>query len=161
MGTIRVSAEHRVDAPAETVYAYLADMREHHPRFLPPAFSDFEVESGGVGAGTVTRFKVTAGGRSREYRMQVAEPDPGRVLTESDTNSSLVTSFTVTPDGGASRVLISTTWQGAGGIGGFFERLFAPRAMRGIYEDELERLNAYAREHGAAGVQRAQGSVGD
>ncbi len=132
MGTIHVSAERIVDASAETVYGYLADMREHHRRILPPAFSDFEVESGGVGAGTVTRFKVTAGGRSREYRMEVAEPEPGRVLTESDTNSSLVTSFTVTPEGDASRVLISTTWEGAGGVGGLFERLFAPRVMRGI-----------------------------
>ena len=42
-------------------------------------------------------------------------------------------------------VRISTTWEGAGGIGGFFERVFAPRAMRGIYGDELERLDAYAR----------------
>jgi hypothetical protein len=142
---IHVSAEGAVDAPAETVYGYLADMREHHPRFLPPAFSDFEVEAGGVGAGTITRFKLTAGGRTREYRMQVAEPEPGRVLTESDTSSSLVTTFTVTPDGDASRVLISTTWEGAAGVGGLFERLFAPRVMRGIYVDELGRLNAYAR----------------
>lgn len=149
MGTIHVSAERAVDAPAETVYGYLADMHEHHPRFLPPAFSDFKVEFGGVGAGTITRFKVTAGGRSREYRMQVAEPEPGRVLTESDTNSSLVTTFTVTPENAASRVRISTTWEGAGGIGGFFERLFAPRVMRGIYVDELERLNAYARDPAA------------
>jgi hypothetical protein len=145
MGIIRVSAEGAVDAPAETVYGYLADMREHHPRFLPPAFSDFDVEAGGVGAGTITRFKLTAGGRTREYRMQVAEPEPGRVLTESDTSSSLVTTFTVTPDGDASRVLISTTWEGAAGVGGLFERLFAPRVMRGIYVDELGRLNAYAR----------------
>ena len=150
MATIHVSAEGTVDAPAETVYGYLADMREHHPRFLPPAFSDFEVEAGGVGAGTITRFKVTAGGRSREYRMKVAEPEPGRVLTESDTNSSLVTTFTVTPEGPTSRVQISTHWEGAGGIGGFFERLFAPRVMRGIYADELERLNAYAQERAAA-----------
>lgn len=148
MGTITVSAEAVIGAPAATVYGYLADMREHHPQFLPPAFSDFQIESGGVGAGTVTRFKLTAGGRSREYRMQVAEPEPGRVLSESDTNSSLVTTFTVTPAGeDASRVQISTTWDGAGGIGGFFERLFAPRVMRGLYADELERLNAYAREH--------------
>jgi hypothetical protein len=147
MGTIRVSAEAKVDAPAATVYGYLADMREHHPRFLPPAFSDFEVEAGGVGAGTITSFKLNAGGRSREYRMQVAEPEPGRVLTESDTNSSLVTTFKVTPEGDASRVQISTTWEGAGGIGGFFERLFAPGVMRGMYADELQRLNAYAREH--------------
>ena len=44
---------YRWGAPAEVVYGYLADMREHHPRFLPPAFEDFKVESGGVGAGTV------------------------------------------------------------------------------------------------------------
>jgi len=143
MGTIQVTAERAVQASAEAVYGYIADMRQH-PQFLPPAFSDFEIESGAVGAGTVTRFKVTAGGRSRAYRMQVDEPDPGRVLRESDTNSSLVTTFTVTPQDRASRVVISTTWDGAGGIGGFFERLVAPRVMRGIYADELERLNTYA-----------------
>jgi uncharacterized protein YndB with AHSA1/START domain len=151
MGTIRVSAEREVDAPPATVYGYIADHREHHPHFLPPAFSDFQVESGGVGAGTVTRFKVTAGGRSRDYRMEVAEPEPGRVMTESDINSSLVTTWTVTPQNGVSRVRISTTWDGAGGVGGFFERLFAPRVMRGIYADELERLNNYARERASAG----------
>ena len=151
MGTINVSAERSIEGPADSVYGYLADMREHHPRFLPPAFSDFEVEAGGVGAGTVTRFKLTAGGRTRAYRMQVAEPEPGRVLTESDTGSSLVTTFTVTPEGGASRVRISTTWEGAGGIGGFFERMFAPRALRALYVDELERLDSYARERADAG----------
>jgi hypothetical protein len=150
MGAIHVSAEGSVNAPAEAVYGYIADMREHHPRFLPPAFSDFEVEAGGVGAGTITRFKVTAGGRSRDYRMEVAEPEPGRVLTESDTASSLVTTFTVTPEGETSRVRISSTWDGAGGVGGFFERLFAPRVMRGIYADELRRLNDYARQQQAA-----------
>jgi Polyketide cyclase / dehydrase and lipid transport len=141
------SAEATVDAPADTVYSYLADMRDHHPRFLPPAFSDFQVESGGVGAGTVTRFKMTAGGRTREYRMKVAEPEPGRVLTESDMDSSAVTTFTVSPQGSASLVRISTAWDGASGIGGFFERMFAPRVLSGIYVDELKRLDDYAREH--------------
>jgi hypothetical protein len=151
MATLHVTTERLVGAPADTVYGYLANMREHHPRFLPPAFSDFEVESGGVGAGTITRFKVTAGGRTREYRMEVGEPQPGRVLTESDTNSSLVTTFTVTPEDGSSRVRISTTWEGAGGIGGFFERLFAPTALRRLYADELARLDAYARERATGG----------
>jgi uncharacterized membrane protein len=146
MARIVVSAERVVDAPADAVYRYVADMRDHHPRFLPSAFSGFQVESGGVGAGTITRFTVTAGGRAREYRMRVDEPEPGRVLTESDTGSSLVTTTTVTPRDGESLVHISTTWNGAGGIGGFFERTFAPRAMRAIYADELERLDAYARE---------------
>ena len=146
MARIVVSADGMVDAPAETVYRYIADMREHHPRFLPPAFSDFRVESGGVGAGTVLHYKVTAGGRTREFRTKVAEPEPGRVLTESDTNSSSVTTFTVSAQGAASLVRISTSWDGAGGIGGVFERMFAPRVMRAIYADELKRLDAYARE---------------
>jgi Polyketide cyclase / dehydrase and lipid transport len=149
MGTIRAEAQKMIAAPADTVYGYLADMSVHQ-QFLPDAFSDFQVESGGVGAGTVTRFKTTAGGRTREYRMEVSEPEPGRVLKESDTNSSLVTTFTVTPAGDSSNVEISTTWEGAGGVGGFFERTFAPRAMRGIATDELERLDAYARHQQSA-----------
>ena len=144
MGKVEASAERTIDAPADQVYGYLADMHQH-PQFLPPAFSDFRVEEGGVGAGTVTRFAVTAGGRTREYRMRVTEPEPGRTLVESDANSSLVTTFNVEPRGGKSLVRISTSWDGATGIGGFFERTFAPRALRRIYLDELDRLNAYAR----------------
>ena len=149
MSTIHVSADGVVNAPAAAVYGYLADMRQHHPHFLPAAFSDFQVESGGVGAGTVTRFKVTAGGRTREYHMRVDEPEPGRVLTESDTESSLVTTSTVDPDGDRSRVRISTTWEGAGGIGGFFERTFAPRVMKRIYAEELASLDRYAQQQAA------------
>jgi uncharacterized protein YndB with AHSA1/START domain len=145
MGKVEASAERTIDVPAGQVYGHLADMHQH-PHFLPPAFSDFQVEEGGVGAGTVSRFAVTAGGRTRTYRMRVTEPDPGRVLVESDANSSLVTTFNVEPQGGKSLVRISTTWDGASGIGGFFERTFAPRAMRRIYLDELDRLNAYARD---------------
>ena len=150
MARIAVSAEGTVEAPADTVYRYIADMREHHPRFLPPAFSDFRVESGGVGAGTILRYKLTAGGRTREYRTKIAEPEPGRVLTESDTGSSAVTTFTVSPQGAASLVQISGTWDGAGGIGGLFERIFAPRVLRAIYTDELKRLDTYARERRSA-----------
>jgi hypothetical protein len=56
--------------------------------------------------------------------MEVAEPQPGRILTESNMNSSLVTTFTVTPEDTVSRVQICTTCNGAAGIGGLFERLF-------------------------------------
>jgi hypothetical protein len=159
MAQINVSVRRSVGAPAEAVYGYVAD-HQHHARFLPPAFQDFRVEAGGVGAGTITRFTLNAGGRSREYRMEVAEPEPGRVLTESDTESSLVTTWTVEPDGPNSRVRISTTWAGAGGIGGFFERLFAPRVMRRLYADELERLDVYAREQQAKGSGDAAGAGG-
>ena len=154
MSTVEAQAERTIDAPAATVYGYLADMREHHPRFLPPAFSDFAVESGGVGAGTVVSYTVNAGGRHRQCRMAVSEPEPGRVLVESDTTSSLVTTFTVLPRGAAALVRISTSWNGAQGIGGFFERLFAPRALQQIYGDSLDRLEAYAAEQ----ASRAAGS---
>jgi uncharacterized protein YndB with AHSA1/START domain len=151
MGKVEASAERTIDAPAGQVYGHLADMHQH-PSFLPPAFSDFAVEEGGVGTGTVTRFAVTAGGRTRTYRMRVTEPDPGRVLVESDASSSLVTTFNVEPQGGKSLVRISTSWDGASGIGGFFERTFAPRAMRRIYLDELDRLDAYARDQQGPGA---------
>jgi uncharacterized protein YndB with AHSA1/START domain len=145
MAKVEASAEGTIDAPADQVYGYIADMHQH-ARFLPPAFSDFQVEEGGVGAGTVTRFAVTAGGRTRNYHMRITEPVPGRTLVESDTGSSLVTTYDVEPQGGKSLVRISTNWDGASGIGGFFERTFAPRALAGIYRDALERLDAYARD---------------
>ena len=152
MGKVQVSADRIVNAPAEFVYGYLVDLRQHHPRFLPPAFSDFSVDSGGRGAGTVFHFTLTAGGRTRRYQMSLEEPEPGRVITESDANSSLVTTFTVTGEGDkTSRVRISTSWDGAGGIGGIFEKLFAPRVLRGIYLDELERLDTYARAQATSG----------
>jgi hypothetical protein len=155
MAEIRVSAEGIVHAPAEEVYRYIADYRTHHWRFLPPAFSDWQVEEGGVGEGTVVRFRITAGGRSRQYRSRITEPEPGRVLVEADTTSTAVTTFTVRPEGNTSRVGIHTSWQGAGGIGGFFERLFAPRVLRSMYADELARLDRYAREQTARGESRS------
>ena len=149
MATITVAEEGAVGAPAELTYNLIAD-DEHHQRFLPDGFSDFEELEGGRGAGTRHRFKVTAGGRTRDYLMRVAEPEPGRVISETDERSSLVTTFTVTPSGETCRVRISTSWEGAGGIGGFFERLFAPRVMRRMYADELARLDRYARKRAGA-----------
>jgi uncharacterized protein YndB with AHSA1/START domain len=37
-------AERSIAAPAEEVYRYIADYRTHHPPFLPPAFSAFQVD---------------------------------------------------------------------------------------------------------------------
>ena len=146
MAEVYVCAEGLVGAPAGRVYQLIADHREHHPKFLPANFSNFEIEQGGVGAGTITTFTISAGSRSRNYRMRVAEPEPGRVMTESDTTSSLMTTWTVTPEGEHARVRIETRWDGASGFAGFFERVFAPPAMRRIYNDELRRLDRYARE---------------
>jgi hypothetical protein len=144
MGTIHVSAERVISTTPSTAYGYLADMHEHE-RFLPSAFSNFTIIEGGIGAGSVVTFTVTAGGRSRAYQMTVSEPAPG-VLVESDSNSTLVTTFNVTPHGERSLVQIVTNWEGAGGIGGFFERRFAPKVMEKLYADELERFAAFLDE---------------
>jgi uncharacterized protein YndB with AHSA1/START domain len=149
MARIDVAEESRVGAPPDVVYRCIAD-HEQHREFLPPAFSDFRIEAGGVGAGTVTTFRVKTGGGSRACRMRVEEPEPGRVMTEADEGSDLETTWTVTPEGGGSRVRIATTWEAAGVIG-FLERLMAPRAMRRLYAEELRLLDAYARERAAGG----------
>src|SRR4051812_45931196 len=140
MAEIVVSAQLLIRAPADDVYGYLADYRQHHPNILPPAISGFVLEEGGVGAGTVFRVNVTAGGRIRSYHMDVSEPEPGRVLVESDRDSTLTTTFTVIPDAQGALTRIETRWQGARGIGGFFEGLFAPRVASRIYLEELRRL---------------------
>ena len=141
---INASAERRIDAPARRVYAFIADFRQHHPNFLPPQFSDLEIECGGVGAGTVHRFRMTLGGRTTQYRVRVGEPDPGHVLIESDPARRMLTTFTVDPEpGGGSRVRIETRWY-AYGIRGLVERLAAPRLLRQVYRDELALLDRYA-----------------
>jgi len=132
-----VGAERAIAAPANLVYRLIVDFERHHPRFLPPAFSQFRVERGGVRAGTVHSFRLTVGRRARDIRMRVEEPEPGRVFTESDERSSMATTWVVFPQGAGSRVRVETRWQGAGGVGGFFERLFPPRVLRRLYVDEL------------------------
>jgi hypothetical protein len=143
MSGIRVEASRVVDAPAEVVYRFLADYRERHPSILPPgSFVGYKVEEGGNGAGTVISFRIRAGGRERPYRMRVSEPERGHMLREQDTASSLATTFTMTPVAGntQTRLSIQTQWDGGSGIGGFFERTFAPMAMRRIFRQELELL---------------------
>jgi uncharacterized protein YndB with AHSA1/START domain len=148
MRQVSVSASRAIDAPAERVYRILADYHAHHPHLLPPAFSNFTVEQGGIGAGTVIRFDVTAGGRTMSYHQRVEEPEPGRVLREADIDGDTATTFTVTPSGAGCTVHIETSWS-ATGLRGLVERLLAPRILRPLYNDELSRLDAYAREHTA------------
>ncbi len=149
MAELRVTYEHPIAAPAERVYQYIADLREHHPRWLPPNFTDVQVEEGGVGAGTVFRARVRLGGTSRDFLMRVDEPEPGRVIREVDILTPLVTTWTVTPEGDHCRVRLETVWSSAGGLSGLLERLVAPRFMRRMYADELDRLDRYAREQAA------------
>jgi hypothetical protein len=144
----RVWAERAMSVPAEVVYHCLADYREHHrpDGFLPPAFSDFEIAEGGVGAGTRLRWVVDVGGRRRTVSATVTEPEPGRRLVESA--AGLQTTFSVEPTQRGALVRFDTVLDEAG-IQGILNRLFAARILRPIYEDELRKLEAYARHHEA------------
>jgi uncharacterized protein YndB with AHSA1/START domain len=140
MATVTAKAERVVQAPPAQVYALLADYRDARPQLLPESFRDYRVEAGGTGEGTLVTYRLQAARRERPYRLEVTEPEPGRMLRESDTESSFVTTWTVTPAEGGTRVRIESAWSGAGGVGGFFERLFAPRGLGRRYDDILSRL---------------------
>jgi hypothetical protein len=144
MAQVRVSAERDIPAPAAAVYALLADYVRGHPNILPPAFSDFEVLAGGVGAGTRIRFVVTVAGRKQVMEGVVAEPEPGRVLSETDVHNGSVTSFTVDSAGTGSRLRIASTWEQSRGIAGLVERFLASRLLRKLYEQELDLIERWA-----------------
>ena len=142
----RFAVEQRMDAPADVVYHCLIDYREHHRPggFLPPAFSDQDIERGGVGDGTELRYDVTVGGRRREVRASVREAIVGREIVESA--SGIETTMTVEPLDDGARVRFETEIDEPG-VTGFVNRLFAARLLVPIYRDELRRLEGYARAH--------------
>jgi hypothetical protein len=143
MSEVVATAERMVRAPAERTLAALADYEGMRPRIVTEKFRDYRVETGGDGAGTRVSWRFAATkSRVREQVMVVTQPTEN-TLVESDANSSLVTMWTVLPtDAGLSTVRVRTSWQGAAGIGGFFERTFAPKGLRRVYDQMLERLDA-------------------
>ncbi len=150
---IQVEIDRTIPAPRARVHEIVADYAGGRPQILPPAnYLDYKVLQGGHGAGTLVSYRLRVGPRERPYDVEVSEPSPGATLVERDRNSSLVTTWTLspTPDGTATDVKLSTSWQGSGGIGGFFERTFAPRGLRRVYEDVLGRLAERARAASAS-----------
>ncbi|MHA6793144.1 SRPBCC family protein [Pseudonocardia bannensis] len=146
MAQVTASAERVVNAPADRVRAAVADYETTRPTILTEHYSDYAVRSGGQGAGTTVHWKLSATQkRVRDVLAEVTQPAPDQ-LVERDMNSSMVTTWTVTPAGdAASTVTITTRWNGAGGIGGFFERAFAPKGLKRIYDGVLANLDAAVR----------------
>lgn len=135
-----------IAAAPEQVYAVFADYRSAHPQILPrPYFIGLEVEQGGYGAGTVFRAFPRSFGTQRTLRMAVTEPEPGRVLVETDLASDLVTTFTITPtdDPQRTQVRIATQWSAKPGIAGLLDRLMTPPILRMVYRKELGEVQRY------------------
>ncbi len=127
-----------LDAAPERVLDFLRDYRENRRRILTDNWTAYRVEKGGKGEGTVYAYHFTAGGRERDYRLHVAER-AGR-LEEQDQGSTFVSTWSAEPAPGGSLVTIESSWEGASGIGGFFEARFAPRGLRRIYAQVLAAL---------------------
>lgn len=136
--SVHASAE--IDAPPSTVYRLVADYRDGHTRIVPPKyFSDLRVESGsGWGAGTVITYRVRLFGTTTQARATVTEPEPGRVLVETDPENRTVTTFVVDPVGDARcRLTISTAIPTHSGIRGWLERSFIRSSLARVYAAEL------------------------
>ncbi|GGQ05194.1 MULTISPECIES: SRPBCC family protein [Streptomyces] len=143
MAQVEATTERIIGADAETVFDTLADYSGTRGKLLPEHFSEYEVREGGDGEGTLVHWKLQATSkRVRDCLLEVTEPTDGQ-LVEKDRNSSMVTTWVVTPAGeGRSKAVVTTVWNGAGGIGGFFERTFAPKGLGRIYDTLLANLAA-------------------
>jgi hypothetical protein len=145
--TLRVEARANIGAAAPDVYRIIADYRTGHTRIIPRRyFRNLEVETGGYGAGTLIRYDLLAFGTTYHARARVTEPEPGRVLVETDLEKGAVTTFTVDPLGGAqSRVTIATEMPTRAGVVGWLERAMTGRFLRRVYDAELAQLDSEVR----------------
>lgn len=143
MAQVEATTERIIAAQPEDVFDALADYEGTRPKILSEHFSEYEVREGGDGEGTLVHWKLQATSkRIRDCLLEIGEPTDGE-LVEKDRNSSMVTTWRVTPAGeGKARVVVSSVWNGAGGIGGFFEKTFAPKGLGRIYDEVLGKLAA-------------------
>ncbi|MFC8716426.1 SRPBCC family protein [Kitasatospora sp. NPDC057198] len=143
MGKVHAATERTYGAGPARVYEVLADYAVVRPKLLPAQYSEYEVRAGGQGAGTQVHWKLQATEkRVRDCLFTVSAPSPEK-LVETDANSSMVITWTVSAVGeSGSRVTVEASWTGAGGIGGFFERTFAPKGLNRIHDQVLANLAA-------------------
>jgi len=139
MGQVSASSTTLINAdPADTLAA-VADYQKIRPKILSPQYSEYQVLQGGQGQGTVAKWKLQAT-KSRIRDVQVDVDVAGHTVIEKDANSSMITNWTVAPAGPGSSVTVKTTWTGAGGVKGFFEKTFAPLGLKRIQSEVLANL---------------------
>ncbi len=146
MGQVKAVSEIDIVAAPSAVFEAVADYTTVRPAILPENYRDYAVVQGGQGDGTIVRWTLQATKkRARHVEAAVTADADAGVVTETDANSTLVTTWTVRPVGEGARVTVETTWAGAGGIGGVFEGIFAPLGLRKIQEQTLSNLAKHLR----------------
>jgi hypothetical protein len=149
MKPFRATASALIDAPPKLVYDILADYRDGHPLILPKNyFVSLDVEKGGVGAGTIISFQMRIFGKMQTFRAAITEPQPGRVLLESDLEGTAsTTSFIVDArdQNRSCEVTIATERMAErSGLLGALERFLAISFLQRIYRAELTLLSELA-----------------
>jgi hypothetical protein len=139
MGQVSAASTVLINAAPDDVLTAVADYRNVRPKILSPQYSDYQVLQGGQGAGTVAKWKLQAT-KSRVREVEVAVDVAGKTVIEKDANSSMLTNWTVAPAGTGSTVTVKTSWTGAGGVKGIFEKTFAPLGLRKIQDEVLGNL---------------------
>lgn len=140
MGQVSAASTIVIDADPAAVLDAIADYQNVRPKILSPQYSEYQVLQGGHGQGTVAKWKLQAT-ESRVREVQANVDVAGHTVIEKDVNSSMVINWTVAPAGPAgSSVTVKTTWNGAGGVKGFFEKTFAPLGLRRIQDEVLANL---------------------
>jgi carbon monoxide dehydrogenase subunit G len=139
MGQVSAASTVLIDAEPAAVLAAIADYQTVRPKILSPHYSGYQVLQGGQGAGTVATWKLQAT-KSRVRDIKATVDVAGHTVIEKDANSSMVTNWTVAPTGTGSTVTVKTSWTGAGGIAGFFEKTFAPLGLKKIQAEVLDNL---------------------
>jgi hypothetical protein len=135
-----------IAAPAEKVYAVLADYHHARPGILPrPYFADLVLEAGGRGSGTVFGLRRCLWKRARRLRVFVTEPVPGRVLAETDLNTGQRLSFRLEPlaAAGWTQVTAAMTLRARPGLGGWLERRLKTLIARDLMRRMLGQLRQW------------------
>ncbi|MBY0308984.1 MAG: SRPBCC family protein [Phycisphaerales bacterium] len=139
MGQVKATSTVLIHAEPAKVLDAVADYKTVRPKILSPQYSEYEVLEGGQGQGTVAKWRLQAT-ESRVRNVQVNVDVAGHTVIEKDANSSMVINWTVAPAGPGSSVTVATTWTGAGGVKGFFEKTFAPLGLKKIQGEVLDNL---------------------
>ena len=139
MGQVSAASTILINAEPKVVLDAVADYQNVRPKILSPHYRNYQVLQGGQGLGTVAKWKLQAT-KSRVRDVQASVDVAGHTVIEKDANSTMVTNWTVAPAGPGSSVTVKTTWAGAGGIKGFFEKTFAPLGLKKIQSEVLDNL---------------------
>lgn len=146
--------------PAATVYAIVADVRDHHFRVVPESVdrSTYRVLEGGYGAGTVVEYQTAISRIDHPLRYLVEEPEPGRVVVFRHEGGLVEKRYEVDAAGPAACTMTSRVRVARrAGFLGIIDRLLGRSFIQRMAEQKLDNIEQYAATLGAVVVRSRAG----